>query len=49
MMLGQLEALVQAGKQAGYDAIGMSPVIRKTSKFDGVVIEITPFKLSSQK
>ena len=48
MLLGQLEALVTAAKQAGHNAVGMSPIARKTAKFDGVVIEITPFKLSAQ-
>lgn len=49
IMLSQLENLVNAAKNAGLDAVGMNPVARKTAKFDGMVIEITPFKLSVQR
>ena len=48
MMLSQLEHLINTAKNAGLDAVGMNPVTRKTAKFDGTVIEITPFKLSAK-
>ena len=49
IMLSQLKNLVQTAENAGLDAVGMSPRSIKTTKFDGSVIEITPFKLPAKK
>lgn len=49
IMLSQMKNLVTAAENAGLDAIGMSPRAIKTAKFDGQVIEVTPFKLPAKK
>lgn len=46
VMLNSLKAMIQAAEDAGMNGIGMS--VRndiKTAKFQGSVVEITPFKL----